>query len=132
MSIMLAVGQDLHDPVCGGLDDLVVTGGEKQHARELDQAVVQGSDGLHVQMVGGLVEEQARWHRRSSVWLSIQRTFSPPESTFTFFTPSSPAKEHTAQEAADIGGILDLGEYWVSQSTMVSSLLNSWELSLGK
>ena len=36
----------------------MVTGGEQQHARELDEAVVQGRDGLHIQVVGGLVENQ--------------------------------------------------------------------------
>ena len=41
-------------------------------------------------------------------------------------------KEHTSKEAADISDILDLGEYWVSQSTMVSSLSNSAVLSFGK
>ena len=41
-------------------------------------------------------------------------------------------EQHTAEEASDIGDILDLGEYWVSQSTIVRSVSNSAVLSFGK
>ena len=37
-----AVRQQLDDTVGGSLYNLVVTGGEQQHARELDETVVQG------------------------------------------------------------------------------------------
>ena len=49
---------DLHDTVCGRLYDLMVTGGENDHARELLHSVIQGCDGLHVQMVSRLIEHQ--------------------------------------------------------------------------
>ena len=32
---------------------------EKSNAREFDQTVVQGSDGFHIQVVGGLIQDQA-------------------------------------------------------------------------
>ena len=49
---------DLHDPVGRGLYYLVVTGGEDHNAREFLHSVVEGRDGLHIQMVRGLVKHQ--------------------------------------------------------------------------
>ncbi|CAN4008241.1 hypothetical protein BFDFBN_BFDFBN_16790, partial [Dysosmobacter welbionis] len=49
---------ELHDPVGDGLDKLMVVAGEEDHALEVDQAVVDGGDGLQVQVVGGLVQHQ--------------------------------------------------------------------------
>ena len=86
---------DLHDTVCGRLYDLMVTGGEDDHARELLHSVVQGCDGLHV------------------------------------FTPSSPANSILPRNPRTYVTSFS-GEYWVSQSTIVSSLLNSALLSFGK
>ena len=63
---------------------------------------------------------------------SIQRTLLTSGEDIDLLHAVITGEEHTAQEAADIGGILDLGEYWVSQSTMVSSLSNSAVLSFGK
>ena len=53
----LSAGQNLHDPVGGGLYELMVVAGEQHHARELDHTVVQGSDGFHVQVVGGFIKD---------------------------------------------------------------------------
>ena len=85
-----AVGQDLDDTVGSGLYELVVMAGEQCHTGELDQTVVQCSDG-----------PMSRWFVGSSrirqlapliiILDSRQRTFSPPERIRTFFTPSSPA-----------------------------------------
>ena len=33
--------------------------GEQRYARELDQSVVEGGDGLHVKVVGGLIQNKA-------------------------------------------------------------------------
>ena len=54
----LAPRYDLHDPVGCCLDDLMVPGGEQKHTREFDHPVIQRCDRLHIQMIGGLVEEQ--------------------------------------------------------------------------
>ena len=62
---------------------------------------------------------------------SMQRTFSPPERTRTFFTPSSPANSILPRKPRTYVTSFS-GEYWVSQSTIVSSLANSALLSLGK
>ena len=40
------------------MNDLVVTGSEEDHARELDHTVVESGDGFHVQVVGRLVQDQ--------------------------------------------------------------------------
>ena len=39
---------DLHDTVGSGLHDLVVSGCKEQNTRELDQTIVQSSNGFHV------------------------------------------------------------------------------------
>ena len=53
-----AIRQDLNDTVGSGLYELVVMAGEQCHTGELDQTVVQRGDGLHVQMVSGLIQDQ--------------------------------------------------------------------------
>ena len=55
---MVSVRQDLHDTVGRGLNDLMVAGSEENHAREFDETVVQSGDGLHIQMVGRLVQNE--------------------------------------------------------------------------
>ena len=52
------IRQNLDDSVCGGLYDLMVTRGKEKYSREFDQAVVQSGDGLHIQVVGRLVQKQ--------------------------------------------------------------------------
>ena len=54
-----AVGQDLDDAVRGGLNDLMVAARDQLYAGELDHSFVEGRDGFHVQMVCGLIEDQA-------------------------------------------------------------------------
>ena len=53
-----AIWLDLDDTVGSGLYELVVMAGEQCHTGELDQTVVQRGDGLHVQMVSGLIQDQ--------------------------------------------------------------------------
>ena len=55
------VWKDLHNAVGGCLHELMVMGGEEDHARELDQSVVESGNGFHVQMVGGLGSRGHRW-----------------------------------------------------------------------
>ena len=56
----------------------MVMGGKEDNALEVDQAIVEGGDGL--QILDSIMRE------------SMQRTFSPPESTFTGLSGSSPEK----------------------------------------
>lgn len=53
----LAVGGEVEHPVGHGLHQLVVVGGEEHVALDGLQAVVQGGDGLQIQVVGGLVQQ---------------------------------------------------------------------------
>ena len=109
MSISFPAGHDLHDAVGRGLDDLVVTGGEEDHAREPDHAVVEGGDGLHVQVVGGLVQDQH---------VSAPEIIISGQHAADLFASGQNAdplhavvagEEHTAQEAAHIGDVLFVG-----------------------
>ena len=43
-----SVRKDFHDAVGGSLHNLVVVGGEEQHAGEFNQAVVQSRDRFHI------------------------------------------------------------------------------------
>ena len=49
------IRQNLDDSVCGGLYDLMVTGGKEKYSREFNETVVESGDGLHIQMVGRLL-----------------------------------------------------------------------------
>ena len=42
------IRHDLDDSVCGGLYDLMVTGGEQKYSREFNETVVESGDGLHI------------------------------------------------------------------------------------
>ena len=53
-----SVRKDFHNTVCRCLYKLVIVAGEECNTGELDQSVVQGSDGLHIQVVGGFIENQ--------------------------------------------------------------------------
>ena len=86
----LAQGE-LDDAIGDLVDELMVVRGEEQVARIGLQAVGQRRDALQIKVVGGLVQNQALALliiRR----LSMQRTFSPPERTFTGLYTSSPEK----------------------------------------
>ena len=56
---------------------------EQHDTLEIDEAVVDGSDGLEVEVVGGLVEQEYIAAANIIMRESMQRTFSPPESTCT-------------------------------------------------
>ena len=62
---------------------------------------------------------------------NITLTFSPPDKTLTFLTPSSPANNILPRNPLTYVGSL-ISEYCVSQSTMMSSQSKSFVLSLGK
>ena len=42
------IRHDLDDSVCGGLYDLMVTGGEQKYSREFNETVGESGDGLHI------------------------------------------------------------------------------------
>lgn len=50
---------ELDYPVCYGVDKLMVMAGKQDYPGKVDQGIVQGSDGLKVQMIGWLVQDQA-------------------------------------------------------------------------
>ena len=92
-------------------------------------------------LLSAVIDSISRWLVGSSnistlepiiIILDIRHlTFSPPESTLTFLTPSSPANNIRPRKPLTYVGS-GSGEYCVSHSTIVSSLLNSAALSLGK
>ena len=49
---------ELHDPIGNGLDKLVVVAGKQHHALEINEAVVDGSNRLQVQVVCRLIHHQ--------------------------------------------------------------------------
>ena len=94
-----------------------------------------------IPLFNAVIDSMSRWSVGSSnirtfapeiiILDSMQRTLSPPDSTLTFLTPSSPPKSILPKKPRTYVTSFS-GEYWVSQSTMVSSLSNSALLSLGK
>ena len=99
---------DLHDTVCGRLYDLMVTGGEDDHARELLHSVVQGCNGLHVQMVRRLIEHQhvrAGDHHLGEHAAHLLTTGENLYLLYAVFT----GKQHSSEESADICDILFRG-----------------------
>ena len=87
----LTVRKDFHDTVGGCLHELMVMGSKKDNSREFDQSIVQCSIGFQVKWVGGFIKNQVIG-TGIIILDNRQRTFSPPERTRTFFTPSSPGK----------------------------------------
>ena len=104
-----AVRQDLHNAVCSGLHDLMVTGGEKQNTRELDQSVVQRSDRLHVQMVGRLIQKQNVCAGDHHLGEQAAYALSAGENIQMFYTVLT-GEKHTSKESTDVSGILDFGK----------------------
>ena len=80
-----AAGCEFDDTVAYGLNELVVVAGEQNVALEGDKVVVQCLDRLQVEMVGRM----RQFAFCNCMRAIIRRIFSPPESTFTFFSTSS-------------------------------------------
>ena len=83
-----SIRKKLDDAVRSCLYDLMVTAGKQDDTREFDHTIIQCGDGFHIQVVcriKTLLPMIIMRERRT-------RTFSPPERTRIFFTPSSPAK----------------------------------------
>ena len=78
---------------------------EKYHFDKV-QAVVEGGDRLHIQMVGGLVQNQAVGSADHHLGQKATHLLSSGKHLYLFHAILA-GKEHTAQEAADIGHILD-------------------------
>ena len=86
----------------------MITAGNQLNAVEFDHTVVECGDGLHVQVVRRLVEDQAVGsadHHRGELAADL---FSSGENLDLLDSVFS-AEQHSAEEAADIGDILDLG-----------------------
>ena len=84
----------------------MIVAGEQFYAFEFLHAFVQGSDGFHVQMVGGLVEEQAVGAADHHLGEQTAYFLSTGE-YFHFLHAIIACKEHPSQEPADIRYILD-------------------------
>ena len=103
-----AVWQDLDDTVGGGLYELVVMAGEQCHTGELDQTVVQCSDGLHIQMVGRLVKNENVCTGNHHLGEQAAHFLSSGKDSDTFHAVLT-GKKHSSEESADIRYVLDLG-----------------------
>ena len=85
----------------------MVTAGKQDHARELDQSIVQSRDRFHIQVVCRLIQDQhigAGDHHLGKHAADALATGENAQLLHTVF----PCKQHSSQESADIGGILDL------------------------
>ena len=94
-----------------------------------------------IPLFNAVIDSMSRWSVGSSNMSTLlpmiimressTRTFSPPESTRIFFTPSSPAKSIRPRKPRTYVASL-ISEYCVSQSTMSSSVSKIAVLSFGK
>ena len=97
--------QEFNDAVGRGFHKLMVPAGEKRHARELNQTVVQGRNGFHIQMVGRFIQDQAIRSGDHHFGQKAAHLLTSGEDSH-FFHPVFSRKEHPAQEAAHIGDII--------------------------
>ena len=81
--------------------------GEKNYPRELDQTIVQCSDGLHVQMVGRLIQNQDVGTGNHHFGKKAANLLTTGKYADTFHTILT-REEHTSKETTYISGILDL------------------------
>ena len=79
--------------------------GEKCHSGEFDQTIVQCSDGLHVQVVGGLIEDQTVCTTDHHLGKKAAYLLATGENFHLLHTILA-GKQHTSQEASYIGDIL--------------------------
>ena len=86
----------------------MVAAGDQFNAGELDHTVVEGGDGFHVQVVRRLIEDQAvraADHHGGELAADLLAA----RENLDLLDAVLAAEEHPAEEAADIGDILDLG-----------------------
>ena len=84
----------------------MVMAGEEDHAGEFNQAVVQGRNGLHVQMVGRLVENQHVGplnHHHGQLAAHLLSAGKHAQLLDAVIA----GKKHASQKPADIGYVLD-------------------------
>ena len=86
----------------------MVTRGKNHDAREFDHAVVQRGNAFHIQMVGRLVEQQHVCPGDHHLGKHAAHLF-PSGKHLQFFHAVIARKQHSSQETAHIGGVLDLG-----------------------
>ena len=104
----LSVRQKFHDAVGRGLHDLMVARGEQLDAWELDHTVIQGGDGFHVKVVRRLVEDQDVGAGDHHFREHTAHALASGED-LELFDAVLAGEQHAAEEAADVGGVLDLG-----------------------
>ena len=101
-----SIGKDLDDAVCCGLHDLMVAAGEELDTGEAHHAVVEGGDGFHIQVVGGLIKDQAVGSADHHLG-QLAADFLASGEDVDMFDAILAGKEHTAKESADVSHILD-------------------------
>ena len=87
----------------------MVTAGEQDDTREFDHTVVDSGDGFHVKVVSRLIDDQDIGSLDHHAGEENTHFLTTGKDTHFLYTVIS-GKEHSAEEAADIGGVLDLGE----------------------
>ena len=105
-----AVGLEGDDAVTGGLQHLVVVGSQQNDTLECFQTLVDGLDGLHVQMVGGLIQQDDVCAGEHHLGEHAANLLAAGEDVHGL-EHIVVAEEHTTQEAAQVhivllGGIL--------------------------
>ena len=111
-----AGGGELDDPVGDGGDELMVVGGEEDHLRKAISPLFRA-----------VIDSRSRWLVGSSkistlasvsiIRASMQRTFSPPESTWSSSVASSPEKSMRPKKPAGKALPFVGGANWRSHST---------------
>jgi len=87
----------------------MVVGSKQDHTWEFDHAVVQGSDGFHIQVVGRFVKDQDVCTGDHHLGEQAADFLTTGEYTDLFHTVIT-GKQHTSEEATYISCIFDLGE----------------------
>ena len=105
----LAIGGEVEDPVGHGLHQLVVVGGHQHVALDRLQAVVQSGDGLQVQVVGGLVQQQHVGPGQHHAGEHAPHLLTTGEHLHGLEDVVA-GEEHPAQEAPEVALVLVLGE----------------------
>ena len=96
-----AVGREFDDTVGHGVDKLVVVRGEEDVAAEALQVVVESLDGLHVQVVGGGVEDEAVGIAELHACNHAAHLFTSRKD-IDFLHDFFVLKEHTSQEGLKV------------------------------
>ena len=94
---------DVHDFVCNGADEVLVVRDEHDGARKLHEGALEDVDGVDVQVVGGLVQEQQRVGRDEHLGQSQTRPLAAGEHAHALVHVVA-VEEEGAQQATLLGG----------------------------